>query len=392
MRGPHFFVKMGPGRCFTLFLRVHATKRGDRASPAFFQKKKAMLRVADRDAKWAKWRAMASGVLDKSKLGRVLTARNVGAAGALVAAVGAGVLGSRYLAESQKKEDALRLDLDTRLNELRSMLEKTLQAQQTGLGKKVGVRQAALKKDALERRAIRAMAQETLDIKRTEAGISAQGGINEADRRKPSFIAAQQIVDAVWKLRPGLRVDAAPFNATAASRIPDSIAVTVNESPIGDPALGVSLGDTDRAVIEDSAASLLALVVALSEAHGQTLEATRLLVERQAQLEQGLTTLQEHHRAATDAATPQPQSRFSKLGSEAAARLRNVVGARQQRFGSAPLVLTLARALSAVRLPDRPEIARQMARVILATAALEAHREATESGRVADLYTTDRAD
>ena len=340
---------------------------------------------------------MASGVLDKSKLGRVLTARNVGAAGALVAAVGAGVLGSRYLAESQKKEGALRLDLDTRLNELRSMLEKTLQAQQTGLGKKLDVRDAAVVKDALERRVIRAMANKALAIKRTEAGISAQGGINEADRRKPSFIAAQQIADAVWLKVEAGRVEASPLNATAASRRPGSIAVTVNESPIGDPALGGSVGNTDRAATEDSAASsLLALVVALSEAQGQTLEATRSLVERQAQLEQGLATLQEQHRerAATDATTVQP-SRLSTIRAVAVARLRNVV-ARPQ-FGSAPLVLTLARALSAVRLPDRPEIARQMARVILATAALAAHREATESGRVAearatDLYTTDRAD
>ena len=362
-----------------------------------------MLRVADRGARWAKWRAMASGMLDKSKLGRFLTAGNVGAAGALAAAVGAGVLASRYIAgsaESRKKEEALRLDLDTRLNELRSMLEKTLQAQQTGLGKKLDVRDAAVVKDALERRVIRAMAIEKralLVIKRTEAGISAQGGIKDAELRKASAIA-QEMVDAVFSaplLRLGAnRVDAAPPNATAASRRPDSIAVTASESPIGDPALGGSVGDTDRAAAEDSAASsLLALVVALNEAQSQTLEATGLMVERQAQIERELAALQEHNRerVATDAATVQPLSRLSALSADAVARWKSF-GARPQ-FGSAPLVLTLARALSAVSLPDRPEIARQMARVILATAALAAHREATESGpRATDLYTTDHAD
>ena len=351
-----------------------------------------MLRVADRGARWAKWRAMASGMLDKSKLGRFLTAGNVGAAGALVAAVGAGVLASRYIAgsaESKKKEEALRSDLDSRLNELRSMLEKTLHAQQTGLGKKLDVRDAALVKDAKGRRVLRAMAQEKLAIKRTEAGISAHGGIKEVDRRKESEIVAQQIADAVWlRVEAGRRVDAAPLNVTTASRRPDS-----SESPTGDPALRVSLGDTDRAVTEDSGALLLALAVALNEAQSQTLEATGLMVERQAQLERDLAALQEHHRerVATDAATVQPLSRLSAFRADAVARWRSL-GARQTQFGSAPLVLTLARALSAVSLPDRPEIARQMARVILATAALEAHREATESGRVADLYTTDHAD
>lgn len=115
-------------------------------------------------------------------------------------------------------------------------------------------------------------------------------------------------------------------------------------------------------------------------------------VVQQAQMEHSILTMQEY---SQNAASELDSMRARVVALEAALHSLSSLGsagAPQPQFGSAPLVLTLARALSAVRLPDRPEIARQMARVIVATAALEAHREATESGRVADLYTTDHAD
>ena len=344
-----------------------------------------MLRVADRDAKWAKWRAMASGVLDKSKLGRVLTARNVGAAGALVAAVGAGFLASRYIAESKKNAETLRLDLDSRVEELRSMLEE----QKTGLEKKIDDKRDA--SVARGRATLIAYTAKNNGRSKPEAAISAQSGSEQADQR--TRIVAEQMVERSFSPLVSRTANAVQPSATGRMAVSASY-----------PAVEVS-STADRGTNADLVARLLSLAESLAEtddranrlsaellsARDQMLEAKDALdaryIVQQAQMEQSILTMQGYHGNAAS----ELQSVRARLDDLAAA-LASLVSAGAQRFGSAPLVLTLARALSAVRLPDRPEIARQMARVILATAALEAHREATESGRVADLYTTDRAD
>ena len=368
----------------------------------FSSSEKKMLRVADRDAKWAKWRAMASGVLDKSKLGRVLTARNVGAAGALVAAVGAGFLGSRYLAESQKKEGALRLDLDTRLSELSRTLEaqhEKLHEQQTGLETKLD--SLLGHKRALGKALARTEARNTISRREVETGqveiaatlkslaarqvesLSRDGAsdrgkhasINPVEQRQSS---SAQIANEMFD-NSFAKVEA----TVAAPRATRSPLRHSSALPVVDPLEGLTVDLAARLL--SAADNLDAAAGRADRCSGELLSAKDLLVgaketleERhlvhQTQLERALTTI---HTLLED--------------------LHHTGAGAQPRFGSAPLVLTLARALSAVSLPDRPEIARQMARVILATAALEAHREAPESGRVAearatDLYTTDRAD
>ena len=301
-----------------------------------------MLRVADRDAKWAKWRAMASGMLDNSKLGRALTVGNVGAAGALAAAVGVGVLGSRYVAESQKREEVLRLALDSAQKELTRTLEEQhekLQEQLTGLEKKFSDKhQASLRKG-------RALLDKYTEARR----LASQTG--DAVRSKATEETIRNLVDA-------------SFSKAATTLRRDSAGVA-------------SL---------DLAAVLLAVTAEVDRAERAAREAILASENLEIKVDTGLEATQLILREFNSVSTELQllQSRVVKLEEV----LALTTSGAQQRFGSAPLGLILGRALSAVSLPDRPEVARQMARVILATAALEAHRET----RASDLYTTDRAD
>lgn len=366
-----------------------------------------MLRVADRDAKWAKWRAMASGVLDKSKLGRVLTARNVGAAGALVAAVGAGFLASRYIAESPKKEEALRLDLDSLLSELRRTLEaqhEKLHEQQTGLETKLDsllshrrdLGKALARTEArntISRREVETGQFEIAAMLKSLAACQVEGLSRDgaSDRGKHASInpveqhqcSSAQIANEMFE-NSFAKVEVAVAERSTRSPLRHPIAL-----PVVDPLEGWTVDLAARLL--SAADNLDAAAGRADRCSGELLYAKDLLVcakealeerhlVRQTQLERALTAI---HALLED--------------------LHHTGAGAQPRFGSAPLVLTLARALSAVSLPDRPEIARQMARVILAKAALEAYRmpearetRATEArateARATDLYTTDRAD
>jgi hypothetical protein len=289
-----------------------------------------MLRVADRGARWAKWRAMASGMLDQSKLGRAFTVRNVGAAGTLVAAVGAGVLASRYLAESQKREEALRLDLNAGIDSLRLMLEEHHAKVHALLDASKGGRKL---KNPMEQKK---PARRSLAIIQNEEGSlsSAHSGSDE-----------------------GVLSDASRKDANAAAeRIMNAVMLTVEASKAGRSASpGATPVDVESALLMLQLAELIGITDTLEESVNIATSAVGVRALDPQVLDEALAAL-----------TPAPSL----------------------RFGSAPLVLTLGRALSAVSVPDRPEIARQMARVILAMAALAAHRETTETGRVTDLYTS----
>lgn len=89
-------------------------------------KRARMLRAANRADRGARWRAMASRVLDKSKRGTLLaSAGKFAAAGALV--VGAGALGFKWMAERKRKREA---ELETALARFKSEVEESIKAHQ----------------------------------------------------------------------------------------------------------------------------------------------------------------------------------------------------------------------------------------------------------------------
>lgn len=129
-----------------------------------------MLRAADRADRVAKWRAMASGVLDKSKRGLLASAGKFAAAGLVL---GAGALGFKWMAERKKKREA---ELKNELARVECDLQNAIKEHQRNVSAQI---------EAL-----------THQLRQPERAASAQDPDPTSEANREHMLALQGYIDA----------------------------------------------------------------------------------------------------------------------------------------------------------------------------------------------------
>jgi hypothetical protein len=364
-----------------------------------------MLRAADRLGR--KWRAMASGIVERSKR-EMLTAGNLRAAGALVAAVGVGALAGRWIArpkaveelrkmlqaetksireEGERQANAL-LDQNRRISELDSKLDSKTSAieGEVKLSLRRAVSKAGLEREAIEASVNRASTELDGRMRAIEGALAdvradvrtaddmARRAIDKSDPLEGRVNRAQSELDERMSALHGTLADAHAEARKAAARA-DFAYDTVK-------GWGDELAELRRAFAQDMESAARAHTELNSLVAGS-------LLEQDTKVDRGINTAQLTLKEAQDARAVY-EGRIARLESAVHAiieiKREDINSDDPQLFGaSAPLATTLVVALSAVNPKARPAIARKMAEVLIGQAALGAAHEPRPRAR--PLYT-----
>lgn len=366
---------------------------------------------------------MASGMLDKSKRGTLLASAGKFAAAGLV--LGAGALGFKWIA-NKKREEALRATVE----ELRRALELEREGvkarldeskeRQRALGAQMEALRAEAEQNAESVEATRRRIREEyekglrdLESRVDEIALDAEARIQRAstaladatsagDRRVGALDRkigdVESRVDAIERsgAEPGGRsVEDAAYIAVG-RRIEELVEMQRDLGRRADAQ--ESSHEEQQAAVAALSRSIEGLAGAIGTLDGMVLarhaEADLRVArvkaghdENVVRVERTLETIQH-----TLAELQKKHAENALLESRLAIALRALdrEGASVAFGARAPLALTLARALSAVRALERPNVARKIADVLLARGELEGHQTAPPPGerRTSDLYTT----
>jgi hypothetical protein len=414
-----------------------------------------MLRVADRfDRLGSKWRDMATRMLDESKRGALLATAGKVAAGGALFALGAGALASAWSAREKAREDKLMEELQKKQSELRGALETQISGLQALVDEKTSVFETRLAASNIkvEKNASRIQSIEDnakCDKQRegrcaTEASALVDRAFSQISpkpnpqvelqldlERKISntdrLVADQQ--NELRELRRKIETERADSDASLRDfqsrfdklrldeqlethgkiseieREVKELAKQVAQGRARDNSVEVPESERRAGIVESLMALTASLSLGAERAERATASALSVADEMREETEvmktQLATALSTVHRVVDEAngqlsGTNRLRQRVGAL-EEALAAIQGAEGAgsvfTSVSFGwREPLVLTLARALGAVGQSERRKVAETMAGVLLAEAALEAHRkltpETTSGARHAsDLYT-----